>query len=297
MTIREEYRVIMQFSRRSRKLPLGALIAGLAATGAIAVLAGQGQGVSAQREIAWVQELADNGDAGAQLQLGLAYRDGRNGLETDPRSSLHWLISAAQAGNAYAADLTGNAYAAGQGAPRDAQQARYWWRIAALAGNADAQTHLGESLLAADDREGGTDWLRQAADRGDTRAHADLVRLYREQGLPDADLHRGENPVSALAERLDSKGLNAVFAVWRTIETSTPSDQSGEALVAQARAGDPAAEYQLGMRYRSGAWAVPQDPQRASFWLQRSAAEGNRLAAHTLAEAQPGTATAPPIRL
>jgi len=283
----------MRFSRRTRKLPLTALIAGLAATASITVLAGYAQGVPAKRERDWVQQLADNGDAGAQLQLGLAYREGRYGLTPDPRASLHWLSAAGRAGNAYAADLVGNAYATGQGVSSDTRQALHWWQKGAAAGNADAQMHLGESLLAAGDRDAGTDWLRRAADRGNTRAHADLVELYREQGLAEADLHRGENPISALAERLDAKGLNAVFAAWRTIATNTPPDQSGETLVEQARAGDPAAEYQLGMRYRSGAWAVTQDPQQANFWLQRSADAGNRLAVHTLAAARQRTSAAP----
>jgi uncharacterized protein len=282
----------MQFSRRTRKLPITALIAGLAAA-SITLLAGQARGVPAQREIAWIEQLADNGDAGAQLQLGLAYRDGRYGLAPDPRTSLRWLSAAGSAGNAYAADLVGNAYATGQGVTSDTRQALHWWRIAAEGGNADAQTRLGESLRAAGDRDGGTDWLRRAADRGDARAHADLVRLYREQGLPEADLHRGDNPVAALAERVDARGLNALFAVWRTIDDNTPPVMGGESLVSQARAGDPAAEYQLGMRYRSGAWAVTQDPQQANFWLQRAAAAGNRLAAHSLANARSGTAAAP----
>jgi TPR repeat protein len=96
-----------------------------------------------------------------------------------------------------------------------------------------------------------------------------------------------------LAERLDAKGLNAMFATWRTIQTNTPPVQSGNTLVSQAREGDPAAEYRLGMRYRNGAWAVPRDPQQTSFWLQRSAAAGNRLAVHRLAAARPSTHAAP----
>jgi len=283
----------MRLSRHSRKLPLTALIAGLAATGGLAVLAGHAHGVPAKREIAWVEQLAGSGDAGAQLQLGLAYRDGRYDLKPDPQTSLHWLTAAGRAGNAYAADLAGNAYATGQGTPRDTRQALHWWQIAAAAGNADAQTHLGESLLAAGDEDGGTNWLRQAADRGNTRAHADLTALYRDQGLPDADLHRGENPVAALAERLDARGVNALFAAWRTIETNTPLVLTGETLISQAREGDPVAEYQLGMRYRNGAWAVTRDPQLASFWLQRSAAAGNRLAAHSLTEDQHSSAAPP----
>lgn len=290
----------MRLPQHLKTRPLTAMLAGIAAVGGFAVMAGHAAGVPAQREIAWLEHLADAGDSGAQLQLGLAYRDGRYGLVPDPSTGLHWLTAAGRGGNAYAADLAGNAYAAGLGTHRDPQQALHWWRLAAEAGSADAQTHLGEALLAAGRHEQGVTWLRDAADRGDRHARTDLTALYREYGLPDADLHRGENPVAALSERLDANGMKAIFTAWHTLESNTPLiEPSGDTLVDLAQQGDPVAEYQLGMRYRNGAWAVERDPQQARLWLRRSAAAGNRIAVQTLAEskhshtAEP-TTTAPP---
>lgn len=288
----------MRFSEHPKKRLITRLIAGLAGAGIVAVMlthAGHDDG----REVAWLNHLADDGDSGAQLQLGLAYRDGRYGLDPDPRAGLHWLIAAGRGGNAYAADAVANAYASGQGAPRDSQQARHWWQLAAAGGNADAQAKLGEALLAQGNRDQAVAWLREAADRGDTRAHSDLTRLYRETGLPDADLHRGDNRLAALGERLDSTGLKAIFTAWRTLEAGSPEVQSVGALVTRAQQGDPVAEYQLAMRYRDGAWVVTRDPQQAMAWLQRSAAAGNRVAADTLAESGHSdnigpTATPPP---
>jgi len=277
----------MRLPEHLKTLPLTAMLAGLAAAASVAVMAGHTAGVPAQREIAWLRHLADAGNTDAQLQLGLAYRDGRYGLVPDPRAGLHWLTAAGRGGNAYAADAAGNAYATGHGTRQDMQQALHWWQLAADGGNADAQTHLGEALLAAGGQEQGLSRLRDAADRGDQRAQADLTALYREYGLPDADLHRGENPVAALSERLDANGMKAIFTAWHTLESNTPLiEPSGDALVDLAQQGDPVAEYQLAMRYRNGAWAVERDPQQAGLWLRRSAAAGNRIAAQTLAESK-----------
>ncbi|MGD8935387.1 MAG: tetratricopeptide repeat protein [Thiogranum sp.] len=290
----------MRLSKLPKKRLLTSLIGGLAAAGAIAVAAHNGGGSPANRELAWLSHLAKTGNTGAQLQLGLVYREGRYGVKPDARTSLRWLSAAGRGGNAYAADVVANAFAAGQGAPRNAQLARHWWQLAASGGNADAQTHLGEALLAEGKRDRAVDWLRDAADRGDARAHNDLAALYRQQAVTDADLHRGENRIAALGERLDSDGWKAIFATWRTVAASSPLEQTAGALVSRAQQGDPVAEYQLALRYRDGAWSVTRDPQQAMTWLQRSAAAGNPVAAQTLAEtghhsntAGP-TATSPP---
>jgi len=266
------------------KFPLNRVLAGLAAAAAITVAVAHTGRIAPAQELAWLNHLANSGDAGAELQLGLAYREGRYGLQPDARASLRWLTEAGRNGDAYAADLVANAYATGEDVTRDPQAALRWWRLAAKGGNGDAQAHLGEALLARGDRNRALTWIRDAADRGNQRAHRDLTRLYHQQALPDADLHRGENAVAALSERLDATGVNALFAAWETIESSSPITQTAEALEHRAEQGDPVAEYQLAMRYLDGAWAVKRDPKQAASWLRRSAAAGNRVAAQTLAD-------------
>ncbi len=277
----------MPFPNTPKTRPLLGLMTGLLAAGFIALMAARADGVPAGSEVAWLTQLAGNGDVGAELQLALAYRDGRYGLAPDPEAALRWLTAAGRGGNAYAADAAGNAYASGQGAPRDVEQATYWWRIAARGGNADAQDHLGEALLAQGEDDRAVGWLRDAADRGDPRAHADLARLYREHLASDADLQRGEDPAAALSDRLHFPGLETTFNLWDAIAAGSLEAQSADALLARANNGDPVAEYQLAIRYRDGAWAVPRDPQQSLFWLQRSAEAGNPVAVETLARTRP----------
>ncbi len=284
----------MQFSRHAR-ISLAGLAALIAAMATVVALTPHTTGVAGSQEITWLTRLAEAGDSGAQLQLGLAYRDGRATLAPDPHAALHWFEAAARGGDAYAADALANAYVAGQGTARDPRQALRWWRVAANGGNADAQRRLGQALLAQGHDDSALLWLRRAADRGDSGAHATLVRLYHGGGTGDADLHRGENPLASAGERMDAAGLRLAFAAWHTLALSSPSEQSADALLRRAREGDPVAEYQLGMRYRDGAWGVGRDPQQARRWLQRAADAGNRVAVHTLAEQPPprGGASAP----
>lgn len=189
----------------------------LAATGAMA------HHLTPQEEGAWLNRLAAGGDGGAQLELGLAYRSGRDALPIDPLRSLYWLERAAQGGSAYAADQVGDAYAQGIGTAVDTGRARHWWRVAADAGNADAKRRLGET-------------------------DPDSLRQF-EHIVTGQVIH----------------------------------DQSGAALQARAAAHDPLAEFQLGERYRDGAWGVGRDPTRAQELLQRAAADGNPLAGQALA--------------
>lgn len=274
----------MQSTRIRTWLPVP-LIAALAVAGTLA--AATAGGVAAGSEADLLQQLAKSGDAGAALELGLAYREGRDGLAHDPAASLHWLHAAAEGGNAYAADLVADTYA-GQG-KLGRTLAVDWWQQSAQAGNADAQRRLGEYLLGQGQEDQAVDWLRAAADRGDDAAHADLTRLYQQDTLTEADLHRGDNAIAAFGKRLNSPTLNSLFAAWNLMDTVSPAEQTPDALIGRAEQGDPVAEYQLGVRYSDGAWTVTRDQQQSVVWLQRAAEHGNRLAARALAEMQHST--------
>ena len=98
-------------------------------------------------ELDWLNQLANKGDAGAQLQLGLAYRDGRYGLAPDAKTALHWLQLSANSGNAFAEDALGTAYAKGQGTQANIQSAEQWWRKAIKDGDRSAKVHLANALF------------------------------------------------------------------------------------------------------------------------------------------------------
>lgn len=243
----------------------------------LAVVGTQTPTVRSEQEVAWLRNLAENGDAGAQLQLGLAYREGRYGLVPDAKAGLDWLTRAAAGGLSYAADLVGTAYAEGQGTAPDPGRARHWWTLAAQAGNAHAALRLGEQLAATEPKQA-EQWLERAAAQGHRQAARDLRALYSRQIAPASDLQLGKHPLEVIAARTDSPTLKILADAWDLLTRSAATDQRTEALLRHAQAGDPTAEFQLGLRYRDGAWGVARDPARAEYWLQRAATDGNRLA-------------------
>lgn len=118
----------------------------VAAVAAISVL---GKPDSANSELSWLKQLSDAGDSGAQLQLGVAYRDGLYGLKPDAKTGLYWLKQSANTGNAYSEDTVGVAYAKGQGTQANAELASQWWRKAMQNGDQSARIHLSEALISA----------------------------------------------------------------------------------------------------------------------------------------------------
>lgn len=100
-----------------------------------------------RNEVDWLSRLANAGDDGAQLQLGLAYRDGRYGLKPDAKTGLYWLKRSAAGGNAYAEKAIGSAYANGQGIHQSIQLAEQWYRKAIRDGDRNARVLLADMLI------------------------------------------------------------------------------------------------------------------------------------------------------
>jgi len=120
---------------------------GLVLVAAVVAISVLGKPDSASSELDWLNRLSHDGDAGAQLQLGLAYREGLYGLKPDAKTGFYWLQQAANSGNAYAEDAVGVAYAKGQGTRANAKLAAQWWTRAMHDGNKIARFHLSEALI------------------------------------------------------------------------------------------------------------------------------------------------------
>jgi uncharacterized protein len=86
--------------------------------------------------------LADQGNASAQISLGLMYANG-HGVPQDYAEVVKWYRKAADRGNAAAQINLGLMYANGHGVPQDYAEAVKWYRKAADRGNAAAQNNLG----------------------------------------------------------------------------------------------------------------------------------------------------------
>ncbi len=105
----------------------------------LGLIYGNGKGVSwdAAEAVKWYRLAAEQGVAVAQLALGAAYFSGV-GVPQDYADAVKWARLAADQGNAKAQFLLGSAYALGHGVPQNTVMAHMWLNLAAAQGLADA---------------------------------------------------------------------------------------------------------------------------------------------------------------
>lgn len=133
-------------------------------------------------------QLAAQGDAQAQYQLGLAYRNGK-GVKKNLTEAASWFAIAAGNGEKDAAIELAKAHEQGAGVERDLHQAAQWWFRAADLGDAAAKSRFLELFLAGEtDQIGGTvgaGWLEAVAVTGNIDATLALGEAYEMgEGLP-----------------------------------------------------------------------------------------------------------------
>jgi TPR repeat protein len=240
------------------------------------------------QELKMIAHQAVEGDAGAQLLYGLAYLEGRYHLQPDAKKAAYWLLRAARDGQPYAQMEMGKLYAAGTGVDKDPGHAVYWWRKAARAGNPEAQYRLGKARL-----EGfGVDknparavhWLTKAGENGNADAQYLLGKMYHDGYAVAQDNELARDWLSRAAARGHSDAINLLAVVNDVLKyTTMVYQQSADVLKQKAAEGDPLAQYELGLRYESGAWDVTKDNKKALHWLSEAAKNGNRHAMAALA--------------
>jgi TPR repeat protein len=123
---------------------------------------------------------AAQGNADAQVNLGLMYAEGR-GVPKDDAQAVGWFRRAADQGNAVGQKNLAVMYFNGRGVPKDDTQAFAWFSKAAEQGNPDAQNNL--ALMYAEGRAVPKDdskaiaWYRKAADQGNEIAKRNLAAV------------------------------------------------------------------------------------------------------------------------
>ncbi|QQF85977.1 sel1 repeat family protein [Histophilus somni] len=89
------------------------------------------------------KQLAEQGDANAQHNLGVMYENG-NGITQNDQQAVYWYTKAAEQGEAHAQNNLGLMYTdGGKGITQNYKQAVYWYTQAAEQGDANAQHNLG----------------------------------------------------------------------------------------------------------------------------------------------------------
>lgn len=239
-------------------------------------------------ELAAITNAAERGNAGAELLLGLAYLEGKYGLAPDNKMGFRWLKAAAEGDQAYAQYRLGNLYQQGSGTAKNMNAALRWWRRSAEQGFESAQlalgeTYLGQAGIKPDYREA-EHWLALAANQGNAQAQYQLGRMYRlGHGVPQ-DLQRGKDWLERAVARGHSDAIKLLqFLADVGEEASTVHEQTGDELKRRSAAGEVEAQYQLALRYETGAWGVQRDDREALRWFQTAADRGYPPALRALA--------------
>ena len=127
--------------------------------------------------------LAEKGDANAQYNLGLLYRNGQ-GVERNDRLALVWFTRAAAQGLLDAQYNTGLMYMEGRGVAISRVDAFKWWELAASKGHAESQHNLAVmyayGIATEVDTKKALELWRLAAEQGHKGARQALFRTYTE---------------------------------------------------------------------------------------------------------------------
>ncbi len=92
-----------------------------------------------------VRELAEQGDAKAQFNLGTFYELGK-GVKQDTNEAVLWWQKSAEQGIPQAQHNLGKSYAKGDGVKQDYEEAAKWWTKSAEQGYADSFEALEELI-------------------------------------------------------------------------------------------------------------------------------------------------------
>ena len=196
-------------------------------------------------EMAGLKAKAEAGDALAQYDLGVSYRDG-DGIPKDEVKAAEWFRKAADQGLVTAQFNLAVLYDHGQGVKRDDAFAVAWYRKAADKGLVEAQVNLANFYLrgrgVSKDPRQAVAWYRKAADQDSIFAQYNLGLLYQDgEGVKQDD---------------------AAALMW---------------FLKSARQGDADAQREVGEIYFSGK-GVRRDDAEAARWYRKAAEQGDTKA-------------------
>ena len=179
-------------------------------------------------------DLAEQGDADAQFEVGVGYATGV-GVPQNFIEAVRLYRLAADQGNADAQYNLGVMYENGEGVLRDDVEAVRLYRLAADQGHADAQTNLGrmyaEGWGVAQEEMEALRWWRLAADSGISEAQFNVGAIYANgSGVPRDDVQAHMWFVLAAARQRDFMESRDQIELRDRVSSRLTPDQRAEAL-------------------------------------------------------------------
>ena len=162
-------------------------------------------------DIESLMDAAEQGDAVAQYNLGVSYRDGK-GIQQDYKKAFDWFKKSAEQGYAAAQFEIGFCYRTGKGIQQDYKKAFEWFKKSAEQGYATAQFCLGLCYSygrgVQENYKKAFEWFEKSVEQGIFLAQRELGILYA-QGLGvKQDDSKAVELYRKAAEQGDSVALN-----------------------------------------------------------------------------------------
>ncbi|MBQ6615768.1 MAG: SEL1-like repeat protein [Thermoguttaceae bacterium] len=217
---------------------------------------------------------AEQGDAEAQYELGLRYRDGK-GVAQDYKEAAKWFHKAAEQGYAKAQFTLGVCYWDGKGVSQDKSESIKWYRKAAQQGLAEAQYNIGVCYWKGDgvsqDKSEAVKWYLKAAEQGDAVAQYDLGVCYRDGDGVYQDKSEAvkwfrkaaEQGLAAAQSNLGLRYLNG-DGVYKDLNEAVKWFRKA------AEQGEAVGQFNLGSCYMNGV-GVSHDKSEAVKWYRKAA--------------------------
>lgn len=224
-----------------------------------------------------VREIANSGNADAQLLVGIMYQMGVGG-EDHQSDAAYYFRMAAEQGLASAQTNLGKCYLAGAGVQEDEKKAFEWFEKAAGQGDAEGQWHLGRCF----EQGWGTHidktkaflWYKKAAQQGNARGQFFLGACYEDGIGVEKDEYKAFISYKQAAEQDDLDGLLYLGACYADgIGVTKNSYEATKWYKKAAEKGHPVAQFFMGIKYKDGD-GVEVNLKEARSWLQKSADQG-----------------------
>ena len=183
--------------------------------------------------------------------------------------------------------------------PQDFAKAYEWYRLAADAGDREAQFALGMMYMqgrgVAQNRAIGADYVEKAANQGQVDAMYHLGLHPRWKGRSASRIRRGPRRLLAAAAESGSPDAQYALAQLYAVGDRRPQDESVAVqwFASAARLGIVPAQVDYAIRLFNGN-GVAKDEEAAAAWFERAAEAGDAIAQNRLARILAIGAGAPP---
>ncbi len=233
-------------------------------------LYGYGQLKNNSLALRYFNEAAEKGVLPAQQLLG------RYNLieEKDPEQALYWFKKAAAAGDIQAQMYCAAAYLFGLGTQKNPDLARKYYIDAAKSGNALAQYTLGTYFVESRDQNSkklGVIWLSKAAEQGEVEAQAKLGELYATGTVVARDTAKG---LDLLTKAAAKNSMAAMVALGNLAIKQNQIEVGKGWLTKAANAHDSQAELSLARLYLDQKSPLFH-PETGFTWMLQAAQNGS----------------------